>query len=273
MKHLVLIARIVFGAWMLANGVNHFLGAPLYPEPVGHEPLSIQLMLALQHSRLLDVAMAIQLVTGAMILAGVFLPVALCVVMPISVCAAFWAVILEHQPVVALLALIAVALNALLCLAFIDYYQDMLARFADSAGETSTANTYANTYAHPTGRTAQRAYAIALLPLAAAFGFYYFLSHTGLNGQWVMATLLYPGIVLCIRRLHDMGQTGWLVVVPAALDVGAIAVHFVNALHLGKIDAPPALYWAAAVVSAAFVVWCLIGKSQAGDNRFGAVAA
>ncbi len=31
MKHLALIARVVFGAWMLANGVNHFLGQPLYP--------------------------------------------------------------------------------------------------------------------------------------------------------------------------------------------------------------------------------------------------
>jgi uncharacterized membrane protein YphA (DoxX/SURF4 family) len=134
MKHLPLIARVVFGAWMLANGVNHFF-VPLYPEPVGHEPLSIQLMTALMHSRLFDVAMAIQLVTGAMILAGVFMPVALCVVMPISVCAAFWAVILEHQPLGALLGLAAVALNAFLCLAYIDYYRGMLVRRALTLGE------------------------------------------------------------------------------------------------------------------------------------------
>ncbi len=55
--------------------------------------------------------------------------------MPISVCAAFWAVILDHQPVTALLALAAVALNALLCLAYIDYYQGMLQRRALTLGE------------------------------------------------------------------------------------------------------------------------------------------
>ena len=87
MKSLLLVARVVFGAWMLANGANHFF-VTLYPEPVGHEPLAIQLMAALQHSRLLDVAMVIQMVTGALILLGLLVPVALCVVTPISVCAA-----------------------------------------------------------------------------------------------------------------------------------------------------------------------------------------
>ena len=134
MKHLVLIARLVFGAWMLASGLNHFF-FNLWPEPVGHSPPAIQLMTALKDGWMLDVAMIIQLVAGALILAGVLVPVALCVVMPISVCAAFWAVILEHEPAGALLALVAVGLNALLCLAYIDYYQGMLKRSALTLGE------------------------------------------------------------------------------------------------------------------------------------------
>ncbi len=134
MKHLVLIGRVVFGAWMLVNGANH-LFLHLYPDPIGHTPLAIQLMKALEDGWMLDVASVIQLVTGALILAGVIVPAALCIVMPISVCAAFWAVILEHQPVGALLALVAVGLNALLCLAYIDYYRDMLQRRALTLGE------------------------------------------------------------------------------------------------------------------------------------------
>ncbi len=134
MKHLVLVARVVFGAWMLFNGANHFF-LHVYPDPVGHTPLAIQLITALKDGWMLDVAMIIQLVTGALILVGLLVPVALCVVMPISVCAAFWAVILDHQPVTALLALIAVALNAVLCLAYIDYYQGMLQRRALTLGE------------------------------------------------------------------------------------------------------------------------------------------
>ena len=134
MKHLVLVARLAFGAWMLINGANHFF-LHLYPEPSGHTPLAIQLMTALKDGWMLDVAMVIELVTGALILAGVLVPLALCVVMPISVCAAFWAVILEHQPLGALAALVAVGLNALLCLAYIDDYQGMLQRHALTLGE------------------------------------------------------------------------------------------------------------------------------------------
>ena len=134
MKNLVLIGRLVFGLWMLASGANHFF-LSLWPEPVGHEPLAIQLMAALQHSRLLDVAMVMQIVAGALIVAGVLLPVALCVISPISVCAAYWAVILDHQPLGALLALAAVGLNGLLMLVHIDYYKDMLQRHALTLGE------------------------------------------------------------------------------------------------------------------------------------------
>jgi uncharacterized membrane protein YphA (DoxX/SURF4 family) len=134
MKHLVLVLRLLFGAYMLLNGANHFF-LHVYPEPVGHTPLAIQLMKALNDGWMLDVAMVIQLVTGAMILLGVFVPVALCVVMPISVCAAFWAVILDHQPAGMLAALVVVGVNAALCLAYIDYYKDMLQRHALTLGE------------------------------------------------------------------------------------------------------------------------------------------
>jgi uncharacterized membrane protein YphA (DoxX/SURF4 family) len=134
MKNALLAARVILGAWLLVNGLNHFF-LHLYAEPAGTQPLAVQLMTSLVHSRLFDVAMAVQVVGGAFILAGIFLPVALCVVMPVSVCAAFWAVILEHEPVIALLAVVLVALNGLLMLAYIDYYKGMLQRHALTIGE------------------------------------------------------------------------------------------------------------------------------------------
>jgi uncharacterized membrane protein YphA (DoxX/SURF4 family) len=132
-KHLVLAGRLIFGAWMLVNGINYFF-VSMYPLPSAHEPLAVQLMTGLVHSHLLDVVMAIELGTGALILIGVFVPAALCVVMPISVCAAFWA-ILEHRPLALGLGLAAVALNGLLMLAFIDYYKGVLQRRALAVGE------------------------------------------------------------------------------------------------------------------------------------------
>ena len=134
MKQIVLVARLIFGAWMLANGANHFF-LSLWPEPIGHEPLAVQLMDAFVHSRLFDVAMVIELVTGALILTGFFVPVALCVVMPVSTCALYWSAILEHQPLGAVLALVAFALNGLLMLAYIDYYKGALQRHALMVGE------------------------------------------------------------------------------------------------------------------------------------------
>ncbi|HYP80063.1 MAG TPA: hypothetical protein VEQ17_07230, partial [Steroidobacteraceae bacterium] len=43
---LVVAARLVFGAWMLLNGANHFFFS-FWPTPAGQQPLSTELMSAL----------------------------------------------------------------------------------------------------------------------------------------------------------------------------------------------------------------------------------
>jgi uncharacterized membrane protein YphA (DoxX/SURF4 family) len=130
----LLLARILFGAWMLANGLNHFF-LHLWAEPAGHTMLAIQLMDAFRHSGLLDVAMVIELVAGALILLGRFTPAALCVLMPVSTCALYWSAVLDHQLLGALLALVAFALNGVLMLCLLDYYRGALQRRALSLGE------------------------------------------------------------------------------------------------------------------------------------------
>lgn len=134
MSALVPTARLLFGAWMLANGLNHFF-LHLWPEPVGHAPLAIQLLDAFTHSGLLDVAMVIELVCGALILLGRFTPVALCVLMPVSTCALYWAAVLDHQLLGSLLTLVAFLLNGVLMLCFLDYYRGALQRHALTLGE------------------------------------------------------------------------------------------------------------------------------------------
>jgi len=128
-----LFGRLIFGAWMLVNGINHFFVA-LYPLPTAHTPLAMQLMNGVVHSNLIDVVMGIELVTGALILVGVFVPAALCVVMPLTVCAAFWA-LLDHTPLNLLLGLVALALNAWLMLVYIGYYNGVLQRHSLAIGE------------------------------------------------------------------------------------------------------------------------------------------
>ena len=269
MKPLVLAGRLIFGAWMLASGANHFFFS-LWPMPAGHEPLATQLMAAFVHSGLLNVAMAIQLVAGALILAGIFVPVALCVVMPVSTCALFWSAILDHQPLGAVLALVAFALNGLLMLAYVDYYQGALQRHAVTLGEAPGERTiFESLFANPNGRTSRGRFIPGLITLIAVVVFYWFLV-AGRSGLWSMLILLFPGVILLARRLHDMGHTAWLLLAPAILMVAAFAVW----LHLvsfgAQLDATVPLV--ALAVSAGFALWGCIGKGQADANRFGAPA-
>jgi uncharacterized membrane protein YhaH (DUF805 family) len=269
MKQFVLIGRLVFGAWMLANGINHFF-FPLWSAPAGHEPLAVQLMDALVHSGLLDVAMAIQLVTGALILAGLLVPVALCVVMPVSACALYWSLVLDHQPLGAVLALAAFALNGLLMLAYIDYYKGALQQRALTVGEVPGGRlVYDLVFVNPNGRTSRGEFMVALITLLAVVAFYTFLV-TGRTAQWCTLVLLFPAVILHARRLHDMGHTGWLLLVPAALMVAAFAI-WLHVVSLGaRLDAFVPL--AALFITAGVALWGCIGRGQSGANRFGAPA-
>lgn len=270
MKQLALAGRLLFGAWMLANGVSHFF-FPLWPMPVGHEPLAIQLMAALVHSRLFDVAMVIELVAGALILAGFFVPVALCVLMPVSTCALYWAVILDHQPLGAVLALAAFALNGLLMQANLEYYGGALQRYALTLGEAAGGRSvFDSLFANPSGRTSRGQFIVPLIVILAVAAFYWFLVG-GRNAQWCVVPLLLPGVILHARRLHDMGYSAWLLLVPAVLMVAAFAIwlHVVTVGAQLQAAVPPT----ALVVVAGFALWGCIGKGQAEANRFGAPAA
>jgi uncharacterized membrane protein YhaH (DUF805 family) len=266
MRPLVLAGRLVFGAWMLANGINHFF-FPLWSTPTGSEPLAIQLMSAFVHSGLFDIAMAIQLVTGALILSGFFVPVALCVVMPVSTCALYWSMVLEREPLGAALALVAFALNGLLMLAYIAYYREVLQRRALTLGESSTGeNIFDALFVKPGGRTSRGEFVPALITLLAAVVFYVFIVK-GRTAQWCLLVLLFPAIVLHARRLRDMGHATWPLLFPAALMIGAFAT-WLDITSLGaRLDTVVPL--AALAISAGFALWGCIGAGQPAASRPG----
>ncbi|HEY6458063.1 MAG TPA: DUF805 domain-containing protein [Steroidobacteraceae bacterium] len=263
-QQLVLVGRIILGAWMLMSGAN-YLFLSLWPVPMGHEPLSMQLMGAFVHSGLLTVAMLIQLVTGALLLTGIFAPAALCVLMPTSACALYWA-LLEHQPVPLLLALVAFALNGLLMLAYLGYYEGALQRNPLTLGESGQVTTWDSLFVHSKGRTARGHFAAALIPLAIVV-WWYAQASPNVYPQWSLLVLLFPTIVLLARRLHDMGHSGWLLLIPAVLTVAAMAV-WDHRLDLGaRLNADVPL--AALIVFVGFALWGCIGKGKAEANAFG----
>lgn len=129
--------------------------------------------------------------------------------------------------------------------------------------------TYEATLANPMGRTARGPFVGAAIALLLAIAFYMFLVHAGRNGQWVMITFLYPGFVLLARRLHDMGKTAWLLVVPGAV----FAAGSYYALFTANVALGEKLVWAGVAISAIIGVWGLLGKSEDGANKYGEAVA
>jgi uncharacterized membrane protein YphA (DoxX/SURF4 family) len=126
MKYAVWFARLVFATWMIPAGLNHFV--PLFPQPMGSQPLSHELIVALIDSHLFDLVKAVELIAGICVLTGFYAPLALIVCMPVSFCVFFWDAPLEGWGSRAAIFGYAVLLtNVLLCLAYTKHYRSMFA--------------------------------------------------------------------------------------------------------------------------------------------------
>ncbi len=76
------VARILLGLMFTVFGLNGFLHfLPMKSGPMS--PLAMQYMGAIAQSHILTVAFAVQLVTGLMLLAGFFVPLALVLLGPV----------------------------------------------------------------------------------------------------------------------------------------------------------------------------------------------
>jgi uncharacterized membrane protein YphA (DoxX/SURF4 family) len=214
-KQIVTAARFVLGIGLVLYSANA-LFLHLWPAPGGTQPLSELLMTSLTNSKLLHVALAAQLAAGVLLLANVLVPFALCVQMMITANAVFIALLLEQSPLSMVLALVLLALNGLLMLAYLPWYQSILARYSHAAGEEPGDASYDALFVNNAGHTARADYVPAMLLLIAVIAFYgYFVP--GRSGQFSMFVLLYPLFTLLIRRFRDMGQHPWLVLAPVLL--------------------------------------------------------
>ena len=126
MKYPVWFVRLIFGAWMVPAGLNHFV--PLFPQPMGSQPLSHELIVALLDSHLFDIVKAVELIAGVCVLTGFYTPLALILCMPVSFCVFYWDTPLEGWGSRASVFGEAVLFcNCFLCLAHIKSYRAMFA--------------------------------------------------------------------------------------------------------------------------------------------------
>jgi uncharacterized membrane protein YphA (DoxX/SURF4 family) len=263
-RTLVLAGRVLFGAWMLANGLNHFV-LPLWAVPAGHTAGATQLMAAFAHSGLFSVAMLIQLVGGALLILGVFAPAALALIMPVSTCALYWSVVLDHDPLLVLLSIAAFALNGLLMLGHLRFYAGALAKHALTLGEYRGEPTFESMYADAGARIARGPYITALITLLVAVWFYAHLV-TGRTAMYCNLVLLIPGVMLLNGRLRDMGRASSLLILPASLLLCAFGIWLKLVEPVGWLG--NAVPGAALVVTVAIALWgCVASSAPAQSER------
>ena len=127
MKYALWFVRLVFAAWMVPAGLNHFV--TLFPQPMGSKPLSHELIVALLDSHLFDIVKAVELIAGGItVLTGLYTPLGLIVCMPVSFCVFYWDTPLEGWGSGASIFGGSVLFcNLVLCLAYIRNYRSMFA--------------------------------------------------------------------------------------------------------------------------------------------------
>lgn len=107
-----------------------------------------------------------------------------------------------------------------------------------------------------------------------------------LLGMVLSIALIWPNLAITVKRLHDMGHSGWLAAIPyvvcfvgmigAFMMIGATALMNSAALENEEPAAILALVAPAIgvfalmfVVGFGFLLWIGLTDSQRGDNRFG----
>jgi len=120
---------------------------------------------------------------------------------------------------------------------------------------------YDSLFVSPKGRTPRAQFVPALLVLLAAVLFYAFLVK-GRTAQFCLLTLLYPALMLHARRLHDLGRSGWMLIVPAVLLVAMFGIRLDYFTFGAGVDT--AITWLALALSATVALWCSLARGAAG---------
>lgn len=100
--------------------------------------------------------------------------------------------------------------------------------------------------------------------------------------------LIYCWVCVYSKRLHDMGKSGWLQLIPYGVFIAAIVIGFATgagavltamvshqsddaagAMALGGLGMMGLMFLVACLVSLIFLLWVGISGTQPGDNRYG----
>lgn len=192
--------RLLLGAVVVVTAVQYFMPflLPFLPTAEWQDPMAARVMAAFDKSGLLAVAKFIHLAAGLLLLTNRAAPFALAALMPVNLCGLYISLFLEGDPMIALLAVLTVALNALLMFAYLPYYRGVLegGQLAEGEWPEPGAN-YESLFVNPLAGASRGAYVGGALVLAAALAFYGFVVPFT-NGTTGLVTLAVPLVLLGI---------------------------------------------------------------------------
>lgn len=117
-------AQFFFGGWFLAHGLNYWL--EFFPQPHGSSPLSHELIMALIDSGLFTIVKAVEVLTGALLLLNIFVPLAIVLAVPVALSIAHLNMVENDDMFSKVTALIILLLLAIMALGYLDRYLPML---------------------------------------------------------------------------------------------------------------------------------------------------
>lgn len=117
--------QFFFGGWFFYNGLNHFVG--FTPPPPGSSPATRELMAGLEQTGLFAVVKAIELLTGAALLANRFVPLAALVAFPVTFAIAWVMTVINGGAVGYTVGVLALLFNAIIALSRWEHFAPVLA--------------------------------------------------------------------------------------------------------------------------------------------------
>lgn len=131
---LAFAAQFFFGGWFFYNGLNYFV--EFTPPPPGSSPATRDLMAGLEQTGMFALVKAVELATGAALLANRFVPLAAIVAFPVTFAIAWVMIVVNGGAVGWVVGTLALGLNGVILLARIEHVLPLLV-FADRAPSAS----------------------------------------------------------------------------------------------------------------------------------------
>lgn len=120
----VYAAQFFFGGWFVAHGLNQWL--EFFPRPKGSSPIARDLIMALNASGLFDVVKIMEVITGVLLLANRFVPLAVILSFPVALSIAHLNLMSNPDITSKIVGVLIMALLGLIAVGHLDKFLPML---------------------------------------------------------------------------------------------------------------------------------------------------